>query len=86
MTEAVLTSPTQPEKYMGEDAPIGFNDTPPWDTENSTTNTAESVALAPYKKGLAAWSEWLDRMHYIRDNRRKLWLPGASGGRKDETA
>lgn len=67
-------SPAQP-KMETEGYPIGFDETPPWDTNYSTTSGEKLSALVPYKKGWALWNKYRDRIRYIWNPKNALWLP-----------
>lgn len=72
----MTTSPVQP-KNEGEDYPIGFDETPPWDIDSSTKSGDKSSALVPYKKGWAMWNKYRGKARYVWNTRLKLWLPNS---------
>ena len=66
-----MTSPNQPE-LTGEDYPIGFDETPPLDTDCSQASGGKSAALTPYKKGWAMWNKYRGRIRYIWNPKLRL--------------
>ena len=72
-----MTSPACQSMMTGEDYPIGFDETPPWNITNSTWNGVKSAALVPYKKGWAMWNKYRGRIRYIWNPKYRLWMPGA---------
>ena len=62
-----------PEEASQE--PIGFDETPPWDTGSSTKNGGESAALVRHKLGFANWNKYRDRLSQIWSPKHQLWLP-----------
>ena len=74
-----MKSPAHVKIPKGEDQPIGFDETPPWDIEPSTKN-GETSSVVPYKKGWAMWNKYRDRLRYVWHPGKQLWLPPGETG------